>query len=52
MTAWAVYDNKADDIVGVWNTYEDADSFLFENAGNDDLWAIFPWLECLQTSEV
>ena len=46
--AWAVYDNRFDDVIGVWNTLEDAEKFLFENVDASDLWCIFPWEECLQ----
>ena len=44
--AWAVYDNRFDDVIGVWDDYEAANKFLYENADAADLWVVFPYQEC------
>ena len=44
---WSVYDNKNDEVIGVWDNLADAQSFLFENADVDDIWELFPMVECL-----
>ena len=44
---WSVYDNKNDEVIGVWDNLAAAQSFLFENADVDDVWELFPMLECL-----
>ena len=47
MTAWAAYDNRADEVIGVWNTYEEADNFLSDNMSADDIWVVFPYMELI-----
>ena len=44
---FAVYDNKNDEVIGVWDNLADAQSFLFENADVHDIWELFPMVECL-----
>ena len=43
---WSVYDNQNDEVIGVWDNLDTATEFLFENAGVDDVWEVFPMVEC------
>ena len=43
--SWCVYDCKADEVIGVWLSLDDANMFYFENEGADDTWGVFPWEE-------
>ena len=49
---WSVYDNKNDEVIGVWDNLDTATEFLFENAGVEDVWEIFPMIECTNSSQV
>jgi hypothetical protein len=46
---WSVYDNSTDDVIGVWNKYEQAATFwldhLSENGELNADWHLFPWME-------
>lgn len=44
---FAVYDNKNDEVIGVWDNYATAENFLLENVSADDIWELFPMVECL-----
>jgi hypothetical protein len=45
-TSWCVYDAKADEVIGVWNTYSDAEIYFDDHV---DLFEghlqLFPWAE-------
>jgi len=49
---WCVYDNKVDDVVGFWTDISAAEEFLEENQAEDDIWAIFPYDECVLSNIV
>ena len=44
---WSVYDNRNDCVIGIWDTFEQAQCFWLDNAQVQDLWEIFPYEECL-----
>tara|TARA_R100001443_G_scaffold66444_1_gene75503 strand:+ start:154 stop:312 length:159 start_codon:yes stop_codon:yes gene_type:complete len=40
---WSVYDVAADDIIGVWNSYEDAEMFWLDHQHLTNInWQLFP----------
>tara|TARA_S200002703_G_C3626326_1_gene192346 strand:+ start:346 stop:504 length:159 start_codon:yes stop_codon:yes gene_type:complete len=43
---FAVYDNKNDEVIGVWDNFATAQNFLIENVSVDDIWEVFPMVEC------
>ena len=45
---WMCYDNSADEIIGLWNKYEDAEMFLLDNQALEDNWALFPASRCFE----
>ena len=47
MTGWAIYDNRADDLIAIWSDYESAINFLLDNKTEDDQWEVFPEYELL-----
>ena len=47
MISWSVYDNRNDTVIGVWNTFEQAQQFLMDNACVEDIWEVFPFEELL-----
>lgn len=49
ITSWCCYDAKADEVIGVWDTYEQAETYFDDHC---DLFEghlqLFPWFEyCL-----
>lgn len=44
---FAVYDNKNDEVIGVWDDFDFANEFLLDNEGVEDDWEVFPMIECL-----
>ena len=47
---WCVYDNNADEVIGVWNDLDQAEAFWLDN--NSDNWCVFPWWEVIVPSNV
>ena len=42
---WMCYDNKQDEVIGLWLAHEDAEQFLLDNQAPEDNWALFPSFE-------
>ena len=46
---WSVYDNLNDDVIGVWNKYEQAANFWLDHFSDNDEpdlnWQLFPFIE-------
>ena len=47
INSWCVYDAKTDEVIGVWDTYNQAETYFDDHV---DLFEgylqLFPWAEC------
>ena len=47
---WAVYDVFNNRVVGIWNDVCDADEFLQDNEGDDDMWAVMHTIDLIEVA--